>query len=107
MALTYSVMSNVQLQLYTTSGTTGATGAVSFTLPAGMFTVVYGAHATVVRDSADPTLAAFAVVRSFTASTVMVQVFESAGTVMKANAVAEGLAVTTTPTTVLLTVFGM
>jgi hypothetical protein len=106
--VTYSVLSNVQLSLYTTSATTDATGAVTIPMPAGTFSVAYAAFATVVRDTADPTLACFAMVRSFSASAVVVQVFESNTTTnIKSGGSAEGLAKPTSATTVLLTVFGM
>lgn len=105
--LVYSVNSNVQLNLYTTSGTTNAAGAVTVPLPPGMFSVVYAAFAVAVRDTTDPALACFALVRSYSATSVVVQVFESAGTTMRANAYFEGLTPATTATTVLLTVFGM
>lgn len=106
MPLTYSVMANVPLQLYTTSGTTDTTGNLNISLPAGLFTVVYAAMATVVRDSAAPATAAFAQVRSYSASNVIVQVFESATIPAKIVGSSEALAVTTTATTVLVTVFG-
>lgn len=106
--MTYTVLSNVQLQMYTTSVTTDATGAATVSLPAGQFMVVYAAFANIVRDTVDPTLAAFAVVRSLSASAVIVQVFESNTTLnIKAGGSAEGLAKTGTATTVLVTVFGM
>lgn len=108
MSSVYAVMSNVQLQLYTTSATTDATGAVTFTLPAGLYGVVYAAFATVVRDTVDPTTAAFAVVRSLSATNVLVQVFESHTTTnIKAGGSAEGLEKSSAAMTVLLTVFGM
>lgn len=108
MALTYSVLSNVQLQLYTTSVTSDATGAATVALPAGLYSVVYAALAQTVRDTTDPTLACFALVRSYSASAVVVQVYESNTTTgIKAGGSAEGLAKSTSATTVLLTVFGM
>lgn len=101
-------MSNVQLQLYTTSATTDATGAAVVALPAGLYSVVYAAFAAAQRDTTDPTLACFVQVRSFSASAVVLQVFESNTTLnIKSGGSAEGLARSTSPTTVLLTVFGM
>jgi hypothetical protein len=101
-------MSNVQLQLYTTSATTDTTGSAIIALPAGLFSVVYAAFATAVRDNPDPTAACFALVRSYSATSVVVQIFESHTTTgIKSGGSAEGLEATASATTVLLTVFGM
>jgi len=98
------VLGSQNLLIYATSGTTSSAGALTFTLPAGLFTSVVGVTATVIRDSTNPTQAAFAMVRSYSATSVVIQVFESKTTSL--GMAAEGLAATTTVTTVALTVFG-
>lgn len=107
LATAYGVTSNVQLLLYTATGTTNATGAITFAIPAGTFDTVYGAHAQAVRDTASPAFACFAVVRSFTTTSVVVQVFESKMTGVVLGGNVEGLELSTSATTVLLTVLGM
>ncbi len=99
---TYVTTSNVQMDMYATSGTTDATGAITFTLPAGMFGSVFSVQVQAVRDTVNPTTACFALVRSFSATSVVVQVFES-----KTNSFGgEGLEKTAAATVVTLAVFG-
>lgn len=105
--LAYAVAANVQGQLYVASGTTSATGAITFAIPAGTFSTVYVVNAQCVRDTVTPGTACFAVVRSFTTTSVVVQVFESKMTNVVLGGSVEGLELSTLATTVHLTVFGM
>lgn len=85
----------LKVKVYTSTGVTTATGAVSFTLPASYFTVVTYAHCQVVRDTADPKLGAFAMVRTCSAAAVTAQVFESkTSAVLVLNTQVEGLETT-------------
>ncbi len=101
------VTGHVALKLFTTSGTTNTSGGITFGIPVGTFTTVYFAQATAVRNTASAASACFALVRSVTASTVVVQVFESATTGILLGGTVEGLEATTTATTVLLQVVGL
>ncbi len=97
----------VPLRLYTDgAGTTNATGGVTFTLPSNYFTVVYGAVATAVRNSADPTMATFAMVRSWSSTSVVVQVFESKTSGVLLGGIIEGLEASGAGIPVQLMVFG-
>lgn len=101
--MVYMMATNAQQLIYTATGTTSTAGALTFTLPAAMFTTITSVQASVVRDSATPATAAFAMVRTFNTSTVVVQVFESRTIILGGG---EGLEATTTATTVHLAVFG-
>lgn len=100
------VIATVPMMIWQVSGTTNATGAITFTIPAGAFTTVYSVTATAVRDTVNPALACFALVRTYTTSSVVVQVFESKNTGVLLGGNIEGLELSTAATTVLLTVFG-
>lgn len=102
----YSVVSDRTSTMYHAVGTTSAAGALTFTIPAGMFSSITAVHATAVRDTVSATTACFALVRSYTTSSVVVQVFESKTTGIALGGTAEGLEVTPTATSVCLTVFG-
>ncbi len=96
------------LKVWATTGTTNAAGALTITVPAGAFTTVLGVTATAVRDTTNPTIACFALVRSYSTSQVVVQVFESkTSAVLLLGANIEGLEATTTATPVLVTIFGV
>ncbi|AGL13873.1 hypothetical protein [Actinoplanes sp. N902-109] len=79
------------LKAYTYTDVTSASGAATFTLPAGYFTAVHWTCPVVLRDTADPSKATFAQVRSASATSVVVQCFESKTTSMLVGGVAEGL----------------
>lgn len=100
------IVGSVPLKIYATNGTSSANGALTFTIPAGVFTNVYAATATAVRNTADPALACFALVRSATPTQVVVQVFESKTSGVLLGGVVEGLEATASATVVALTVFG-
>lgn len=101
--MVYSLMSHGPQMVYTATGTTSATGALTFTLPAGMFTSVLSVQANAIRDTVSPGVACFALVRTFSPTSVAVQVFESRTIVLGGG---EGLEATTTATVVHLAVFG-
>lgn len=100
------VIGVVPMMVWTTTGTTNATGAITFTIPAGAFTTIYTVHADAVRDTANPALGCFAMIRSYSTTAVTVQVFESKNTGVLLGGNIEGLEVATTAVTVLLTVLG-
>lgn len=100
------VVGHVNLKMFTTSGTTTATGAITFGIPAGTFNVVFSAFATAVRNTTNGGDACFAQVRTVTASTVAVQVFEAHSAILTGSLVFNAMEPTSTPTTVLLTVLG-
>lgn len=82
----------LMLKVYTDTAVTNASGAVTFTLPAGYFTSVFSADATAVRDTNNPVSATFAQVRAFSTTSVSVQCFESRTTgVLLLNTNVEGL----------------
>ncbi len=97
------------LKVYTAEGVTTATGEVSIDLPAGYFTAVHWAGPMPVRDTAAPTSATFAQLRSLSTSKVVAQCFESKTTgVLILNTMVEGLeAVATAGITVKLLVVGV
>lgn len=107
------VFKNASIQLstlkaYADTGKTNNTGAVTFTLPNNYFTNIASVSATVLRDTAAPASATFAMVRSATASSVVVQCFESKTTTVVVGGTVEGLEpVTTSNISVVLTVFGI
>lgn len=103
----YYAISDVALRVWCFSGTTSATGALTVTIPAGAFTTVLGVSATPVRNTADPTLGCFALVRSYTNTQIVIQVFESKTTGILLGGSVEGLELTATATPILLTVFGI
>ncbi len=104
----YYVISDVALRAWCFSGTTSTTGALTVTIPAGAFTTVLGVSATAVRNTTDPTLACFALVRSYSNTQVVLQVFESrTSAVLLLGVNIEGLETTNTATPVLVTVFGV
>lgn len=89
------------------TGTTAAGGGVTFNLPASYFTTVHAAFVQAVRNTADPTLACFAVVRTKGPSQVVVQVFESKSTGVLIGGVIEGIEASPAGITVDLWVKGI
>lgn len=100
------LVGQVAMTVYATNGTTNATGALTLTLPAGLFTGIYAVHADTVRNSADPTVACFAQVRSFSTSTVVIQVFESRTSGVLLGGTTEGLELASGAVAVTCTVIG-
>lgn len=101
------VVSNQNLTIWSGNATSSAAGAVTFDISAAGFTAVYGLCAQVVRDTADPARAAFAVVRTASVTTVTVQVWESkTNAVLLLGANLESIEPTNIATLVALTVFG-
>lgn len=98
---------NLSPKIFSTSVSTDASGAVSIGLPTGYFTTINYVSATAIRDTASPTLATFAMVRSYTLSAVAVQCFESKTTGMLIGGVAEGMELTTAAVVVMLMVIGV
>lgn len=94
-------------KIYTDALATSATGAVTFGLPASYFTTLNSIQATVVRNTADPALATFAMVRSYTATSVVVQCFESKNTGVLLGGNIEGLELTSAAVVVMLMVIGV
>jgi hypothetical protein len=105
--VSYSVLSTTDLKVWTTTGVTTTTGALTVTVPADTFSSVLSVQATCVRNTATASGACFAVVRSYSPTSIVVHVFESKTTSVSVNGTVEGLEATTTATTVLLTVFGI
>lgn len=99
------VTSPQAMMIYCARGTTNASGAITF--PLTKFVAIYNVQVQAVRDTANPSLAAFAVVRSYSTSQVVVQCFESKGTpVLLLNTTVEGLELATSAMEVHLTVYG-
>lgn len=95
------------LKLYTDVQTSSTTGALTFALPAGYFTTVNSVQASCIRNTADPTLAAFAMVRSFSTTSVVVQCFESKNTGVLLGGNVEGLELATAALSIHLMVVGV
>lgn len=93
-------------KIFTDVQTTNATGAYTFAIPSGYFTGIGYAAATAVRDTNNPSLAAFAMVRTYTLTSVTVQVFESKLTGVLLGGTIEGLELATGAVTVQLFVIG-
>lgn len=89
------------------TGTTVSGGGVTFTLPAGYFTTVHIAIPQTVRNTADPTLACWAVVRTQGPSQVVCQVFESKTSGVLIGGTTEGAEVSPAGITVNLLVKGI
>lgn len=94
------------MKFHIANGTTSATGALTVTIPAGVFTTVLAVVANPLRNTTDPTTACFAVVRSFSATQVVIQVFESKSTGVLLGGNVEGLEATSTATVVSVLVVG-
>ncbi len=73
-----SSATDLRLKVWTQQALTNATGAGTFTLPAGYFSTINSVQAQVVRDTADVALATFCAVRTVSLTTVTVQCFEGA-----------------------------
>lgn len=98
---------NAARKTWTDVALTNSSGAVTFTLPSAyLFTITY-AGASVVRDSAAPASATFAMVRSVSATSVIVQVFESKTTGILVGGTVEGLEPAGAGVQVLLHVTGL
>lgn len=98
---------NIALKLYTDStGTTNGSGSVTWDLPIGYFTAVYAVNVQVVRNTADPSQATFAVVRTWGVSQVVAQCFESKNTGVLLGGVIEGLEASGAGVIVQLVVYG-
>lgn len=82
------------------------TGAVTFGLPTGYFTGIGYVDANVVRDSADPRVATFCMIRNWSTSSVTVQCFESKTTPILLGGTIEGLEIATGSFYVTLFVIG-
>jgi hypothetical protein len=95
------------MKVFTTSATSDATGGVTIGLPVGYFTTVHYVDAVCVRDSASPTVATFAMLRSFTTTSVSVQCFESKTTGVLLGGSIEGLELATAALMVQLMVIGV
>lgn len=103
----YSVHSNnPDLKVWQTTGVTTTTGALTVAIPADVFDVITGVQVTAVRNTTSPASACFATVRSYSVTSVVIQVFESKTTTANIGNSIEGLEATATATTVLVTVFG-
>lgn len=87
----HGATANLLLKVYTATGASAANGGYTFTLPAGYFTTIYNASASVVRDSLDPAYATFAMVRSISTTSVVVHTFESKTTGVLLGGTIEGL----------------
>lgn len=95
------------MKVHTDMQTSNATGAYTFGLPTGYFTTINSVQVSCLRNTADPTLAAFAMVRSFTTSSVIVQCFESKTTGVLLGGSIEGLELATTALNIQLLVIGV
>ncbi len=102
---TYTI-SDVALRIFTITVASTNTGAVTANIPAGLFTGILAAVATPIRNTTDPTLACFAMIRSVSPTQILAQVWESKTTGMLLGGVAEGLEPTGSMTVVTVTVFG-
>ncbi len=102
-----STATDLRLKVWTDAQVSNATGALTFTPPANYFTAVNSVSVQIVRNTADPTLAAFAMVRSATATAIAVQVFESKTSNTLLLSITEGLEVATSAIPMFITVFGV
>lgn len=102
----FGVVSDQTIVVYSRFGTTSTAGLITFTLPTGMFSTITGVHATAIRDTTSAPTACFALVRSYTTTSVVVAVFESKTTGVAIGGMVEGLETTPTATSVCVTVFG-
>ncbi len=102
-----AALTNLNPKIFTDAQTTNATGALNFGLPTGYFSVIYAVQAQAIRDTANPTLAAFALVRGYNLDVVTVQVFESKTTPILLGGNVEGIELATTAVLVQLMVIGV
>lgn len=100
-------ISDQALRIWTYNGASSATGALTITIPAGAYTTVLNVCATCVRDTNNPQFATFAMVRSFTNTSVVIQCFESKTTGVLLGGSIEGLELATSSLMVNVTVFGV
>ncbi len=84
---------NLSPKLYTDFQMTNATGALTFNLPTGYFTTIQAVQAQAMRDTVNPDIAPFALVRTVTLDTVVVQVFEGKSSGVLLGGVISGLKV--------------
>lgn len=98
---------NLAMKEWTHALATNVTGAVTFTLPVGLFTTIQYISPVVIRDSADPTLATFAMVRSYSTTSIVIQCFESKTSGVLIGGVIEGLDVTSAAVAVMIKVTGV
>lgn len=94
-------------KIFTDSQNTNTSGALTFGLPVGYFTAINFVESQVVRDTNNPALGAFAMVRSYTTSSVTVQVFESKLSGVLLGGTVEGLELGTTAMQINLLVIGV
>lgn len=94
------------LKVWTGTFVSDALGAVSATLPAGAFTAIVSVTVIPNRDTAAPLSSCFAMLRTWSLTTVTAQVFESRITSVLLGGSIEGIQAATAPTSVMITVFG-
>ncbi len=102
------VTSSQPLRILNATATTTTAGALTYDYSAVGFTAVYGVHLQPVRNTADPTLACFALLRSYSTTQLVAQIFESkTSAVLLLGVNIEGLETTAAAIPVLITVFGL
>lgn len=95
-------------KIYTDSTTTNSSGQVSWNLPNGLFTAIHSVQAQVVRNTADPGLGAFCMIRTYGTGQINGIVFESKTSGVLLGGVVEGLeASPTAGIVVMLMVIGI
>ena len=97
---------DLRLKVWTDSAVTSGTGGINFSMPAGFFSAVHSVNADCLRDSVNPTFGAFAMVRTVTTTSIVVQCFESKTTNTLLLSQAEGLELASS-ITVMVTVYGV
>lgn len=102
-----STQTGLSPKVFTAMVASDATGAVTIGLPTSYFTSILFAEANCVRDTANPALGAFAMIRSFTTSQVVVQCFESKNSGVLIGGFIEGLELATSALNIQLLVIGI
>ncbi len=98
---------NLRLKVYTDAQVSNASGAITFSVPAGYFTQINSAIVEVVRNTVDPSAASFAMLRSVTQTAISAQIFEGNVITTLLLGQGNGLRLPTTAIPCFLTAFGV
>lgn len=98
---------NLQQKQWTDSKTTDTNGAVTFTIPTGLFTTIHFIDLSVMRDTANPALGTFITLRSFTLTSASAQCFESKNSGVLVGGFIEGLELATAALVAMIRVTGV
>lgn len=98
---------NLQQRQWTDSKASDANGAVTFTIPTGLFTTIHFIDLNVMRDTADARFGTFCMLRSFTLTSAVAQCFESRTSGVLLGGTTEGLETATSSLIVMVRVTGI